>query len=278
MAERIATLFLSDLHIGASRQAFQGDELLACLTAYEPETLIINGDFLGTANIDPADPYYKNAIFRYFWPFTWAPACTRIMARFVELAEQGTHISIIPGNHDHQMEAQAAQGVTFFAMSGIFSAFKIPLPCAAEKLDSTFHIAPREMIHTTRNGFRIWLEHGHAYAEIRPDAPLVYPLAAYVLSGQRQAGLLKYLYLYHRNHVHTQAATRAYQEGAQACMTGHFHAPDARKVMVNKAPILYINTGDWLGNATAVIEKENGDLSMIRYGKKETLEVPLSLS
>jgi UDP-2,3-diacylglucosamine pyrophosphatase LpxH len=275
---KIATLFLSDLHMGVSRQSFQGEELLACLQAYEPEKIIINGDFLGTTNVDPTDAYYKSALIRWLYPFVWEPVCEQILERFAELAAQGTEIVLLTGNHDHHIEAQMAEGREYLAFSALEGAGKPPFrDGSGARFDGIFRLG-KPHVHTTRRGVKLWIEHGHAHADVHPDHILIEPLAAYILSGQRRAGALKRWYLYQCLQVDRKAIAMARKMGADGSLTGHYHTPDACTVMLDGQPMLYMNTGDWIGNATAAFERMDGELVMVSWWKGKPVEAPVVFS
>ena len=83
-AERVRTLFLSDVHLGT--KGCQADALLSFLRVYEADTIYLVGDIVDGWQLKST----------WYWPQSHNDVIQKILRK----ARKGARISYIPGNHD----------------------------------------------------------------------------------------------------------------------------------------------------------------------------------
>ena len=73
------------------------------------------------------------------------------------------------------------------------------------------------------------------------------------------------------------AAELAIEQGYDYVICGHIHQPQKRRVTNEHGSVMYLNSGDWIENLTA-LEYVNGDWNIHQYNEKEEAakEVPIS--
>ncbi len=227
-------------------QVARGKELLAFLQGIQPEYLYIVGDFF--------DAWVLTT--RWYWPVEY----TRIVDRVAELARQGTRVRITPGNHD--------------------SFLRGPLPSLPE-----FEIAD-EFVHETADGRRFVVTHGDLFDGIERGFRWLSKVGSFGYSLLIDVNILlnwilrrfglrpryfcfwlkraskRMLGAYGR--FQRKLIQYAVDKRVDGIICGHLHKP----LIVERADITYINTGDWLENASALIEDGDGRLTLINHGLK----------
>jgi UDP-2,3-diacylglucosamine pyrophosphatase LpxH len=73
------------------------------------------------------------------------------------------------------------------------------------------------------------------------------------------------------------AAELAIEQGYDYVICGHIHQPQKRMVTNEHGSVMYLNSGDWIENLTA-LEYVNGDWNIHQYNEKEEAAkvVPIS--
>jgi UDP-2,3-diacylglucosamine pyrophosphatase LpxH len=82
-------------------------------------------------------------------------------------------------------------------------------------------------------------------------------LATRVKSGVKRA--VKYMSDFERVAVET-----AVNKGYSHIVCGHIHQPEIKRFAVRKTEVLYLNSGDWVENLSA-LEYYDGEWSIFRY-------------
>jgi UDP-2,3-diacylglucosamine pyrophosphatase LpxH len=62
------------------------------------------------------------------------------------------------------------------------------------------------------------------------------------------------------------AAELAIEKNYEYVICGHIHVPQMREVSNDKGKVMYLNSGDWVENLTA-LEYNNGDWELFYYDK-----------
>ncbi|RMF17081.1 MAG: UDP-2,3-diacylglucosamine diphosphatase [Gammaproteobacteria bacterium] len=245
MLETCRTLFISDVHLGTS--ACQADHLLDLLEQVRPETLYLVGDIVDL------EAMRKRVVL--------TSTQQRVVARFLELVQDGVEVIYIPGNHDAFFRRFAGQ-----SLAGI------PV-----RLHAT---------HVTADGRRFHVAHGdefdHAVHCPRALAMLGDWLHGALLSlnrwlnGLRRLMGFPYWSLagYLKAHVgKAQAFIRRYEEAVlkearhrqlDGYICGHIHVGGFRQ---SEEGILYCNDGDWVEHCTALVEDRDGQLSLWHWSE-----------
>src|SRR5690606_27895070 len=68
------------------------------------------------------------------------------------------------------------------------------------------------------------------------------------------------------NDFERTAADIAISNGFNYVVCGHIHYPEIREIRTEKGEVIYLNSGDWVENLTA-LEYNNGAWSIYRYSE-----------
>ncbi|MGE4313701.1 MAG: UDP-2,3-diacylglucosamine diphosphatase [Pseudobdellovibrionaceae bacterium] len=248
--EECAALFISDLHMGSTH--FDAPRLLTLLRSHNPRTLYMVGDIIDGWKLR------KN----WYWPEAYAA----LMREVLQMAENGTHIVYITGNHDERLRF-------------------LPQPMT-RKLKNTFGITVKnELVHTGVNGKRWLVIHGdqfdwsilhgrlsrwgdHFYEWLSstflvfftPRVRLEGKWKKFSLSKALRASGTHTLYLI--KNFESAVFRRIQNEHVDGLICGHTHIPII-KTLEGKT---YMNCGSGVGPApTALIERLNGTFELIPY-------------
>lgn len=241
---KVRSIFLSDIHLGT--RACQGERLLEFLRDHDAEHLFLVGDIVD------------------FWAMKhgihWPTHHNTIVQKILKRARHGTHVILIPGNHDEALREHV--GVAF----------------------GHIHLE-QEHIHTGADGRRWLLCHGdefdqvtryHRWLAVLGDRAyaLVVRLNALVSWTRRRLGIAGYwslsgyckrkvkeavsfIYEFEKSVVHA-----VQQRDVDGVICGHIHAA----VIKDMDGITYINCGDWVDSCTAVVEHPDGSMELIQWG------------
>lgn len=188
-----------------------------------------------------------------------SPAQHAVVEEIASWRRRGARVVFLPGNHDE---------LSTDMVHSLFGRISVA----------------NELIHTTAEGRRILVIHGHQFdGSLNPNRILFRmgnqaylaalrvdrwynnggssheerrsPLSRRLKSGVRRA--IEYL---------TDFSDRAVSETARrhkvdGVLCGHIHRPEQRLI----GPIWYINDGDWVSSCTAVVEHRSGVLALLRW-------------
>jgi len=238
------TIWISDMHL-CSRDC-RADSLLSFLKRHKCEYLYLVGDFIDIWQLKR----------RWYWPQTYNNIIHKILGR----AKKGTKVIYIPGNHDEMFREFIGQQ---------FGGVEIH----------------QQAIHHLSDGRRLMVLHGDEFDLIVQNNKwlalvgnaaydnLIYvnrvlnlfrrffgmpywSLAAYLKHRVKNA--VKYIGSFEQAVVH-----EAKKKDVHGVVCGHIHQPVVKEV----DGLTYCNTGDWVENCTALVEKENGVLEIIHWTK-----------
>ena len=239
---RVRTLFLSDIHLGFPHARVR--ELDEFLQSVEAECLVLVGDIIDALSLAR----------RAFW----SAAHTEVVRTLLARQRAGTRLVYIPGNHDES------------------------LGMLAQMLRGQFEVH-REWVHRTVRGERLLVLHGDQF-----DGAMVCPrwlsqlgdlLHGATLSVNHRVNDLRralgrpYWPLAERlklrigtslryiEQFEQLAARHAARFGYDGVVCGHIHRANLRHI----AGTLYCNTGDWVESCSALIEREGGELELLRW-------------
>ena len=234
------SIWISDLHLGTHR--FQAEVLLDFLRHHEAENLFLVGDIVDGWNRGPG--------------WFWSAAQTAVAAEFRAWMRHGTRLTLIPGNHDVSAElAEDLLGLTF---------------------------AEPELIYRTAEGRRMLVIHGHQFDRALAAGRWWQSGQAYAMAQrindwygrdwdercQRPRSFSAYFRYRLKRAVQylTDFDDRAIFEAvrerkADGIICGHIHRPEQRLI----GPVWYINDGDWVESRTALVEKWDGSLQLLRW-------------
>jgi UDP-2,3-diacylglucosamine pyrophosphatase LpxH len=247
----VEILVLSDIHLGT--RGCHAKELSRYLKIVKPGILILNGDIID------------------FWQFSkryWPNAHMKVVKQIIGMAAKGTRTYYITGNHDETLRK--------------FAGIKV---------------GPMEIVNKlvlNVDGKKIWFFHGDVFDVIMQYSKwlakagaigydgliilnnLVNRISRFL--GRGKVSLSKTVKdniktsLRYINNFEESAARLAVKNGFDAIVCGHIHNPEFRDIKVGDDTILYLNSGDWIENLTA-LEYNRKKWTIYRYNEEKiTLE------
>jgi UDP-2,3-diacylglucosamine pyrophosphatase LpxH len=239
------TLFLSDVHLGT--KAAQADQLLAFLRAHDAETIYLVGDIIDGWALKGG----------WHWPQSHNDVVQKVLRK----ARKGARIIYLPGNHDEFLrdyygthfggiEVQetaihvAADGKRYLVLHG--DAFDFVIRNAkwlAHLGDAAYDFA----IFLNRIATAIRRRMGLPYWSLSAWAKMKVKNAVNVIS-EFETALVK-------------EARRLEVDGV---ICGHIHHAVIRDI----DGVRYLNSGDWVESLTAIGERHDGSMEIIRWGAR----------
>ena len=239
---RYRAVFVSDLHLGAP--ACQAGRLLEFLRGAECDTLYLVGDIVDG--------------WRLASSWRWPPSHDAVVRHVLGLAQRGTRVIYVPGNHD-----AFARGFYGEHHAGV-------------------QVAP-EAVHEGRDGRRWLVVHGDlleptarrsrlqavlgdlAYrAVMRADMACGGVRARLERPRWSLAGWLKGRAPAARRYVaafEAAVAGEARRRGFDGVVCGHIHQAACREI----DGVAYLNDGDWVESCTAAVETLDGAMELVRW-------------
>ena len=239
---KVRTLFLSDIHLGYKRSRVR--ELCEFLNGIEAERIVLVGDIVDALSLAK----------RFFW----SPEHTNVVRTLLARQRAGTRLIYIPGNHDASLSV------------------------LAEMLQGQLEVH-REWVHRTVRGQRLLVIHGDQFDGIVPCpgwltrlGDVMYEFTVVMsdaLNNVRRLMNKPYWPLAERiklsigpsiryiTSFEKVAAAHAKEQGYDGVVCGHIHRANLRRIDGS----LYCNTGDWVESCSALVERTNGDLQLLRW-------------
>lgn len=250
MARAVDVVVISDTHLGT--YGCQAKELFTYLKSVSPKTLIINGDFIDIWQFSKS----------YFPKYH-----LKVIKKIIDLASKGTEVVYILGNHDEFLRRFA---------------------------DTSFgNIELTNKKIMTLDGKKAWFFHGDVFDASVQHSKWIAKLGGIgydflirlnVLTNWflTQIGKEKYSFSKKiKNNVKNaikfigdfeNAATElAIENEFDYVICGHIHQPQIREVESKNGNCVYLNSGDWIENLTA-LEYHNKNWSIYTYNKYDFKE------
>lgn len=250
MAREVDVVVISDTHLGT--YGCQAKELFTYLKSVSPKTLIINGDFIDIWQFSKS----------YFPKYH-----LKVIKKIIDLASKGTEVVYILGNHDEFLRRFA---------------------------DTTFgNIELTNKKIMTLDGKKAWFFHGDVFDASVQHSKWIAKLGGIgydflirlnVLTNWFLTQLGKEKYSFSKkikNNVKNaikfigdfeNAATElAIENEFDYVICGHIHQPQIREVESKNGNCVYLNSGDWIENLTA-LEYHNKNWSIYTYNKYDFKE------
>jgi UDP-2,3-diacylglucosamine pyrophosphatase LpxH len=255
----IELVILSDIHLGT--YGCHAEDLLRYLKTIKPKRIILNGDIIDMWQFS-----------KRYWPKTHM----QVIKHITGLLAKNTKISYLTGNHDEMLRK--------------FSGFKI----------GTFQIEDKLVLKLS--GKRAWIFHGDVFDVTMKYSKWLAKLGAigydtliiintivnWILNrfGREKISLSKRVKdsvkgaVKFINDFERIAADIAIENGYDYVVCGHIHHPEIRRIQTDKGDVLYLNSGDWVENLTA-LEYNAGEWSIYRYQddkKAQGMKLPKRLT
>jgi len=259
---KVELVVISDVHLGT--YGCQAKELLSYLNSIKPKTLILNGDIID------------------IWQFRksyFPKPHLKVIQKIINMSAEGTKVIYLTGNHDEMLRK--------------FSDVKIGNLTLADKIVMNL------------DGKKAWFFHGDVFDVSIQNAKWLAKLGGWgydiliVLNQIINFWLLKFkkekysLSKKIKNNIkkaikyvqdfETVAADLAIDNNYKYVICGHIHHPQIKRIVNKKGTCLYLNSGDWIENLTA-LEYNEKRWSLAKYEELEllatsddyTIEKPLS--
>ena len=227
----VDVVVLSDVHLGT--YGCHAKELLAYLGSIKPKTLILNGDIID------------------IWQFRksyFPKSHLKVVKKLLDFAAKGTKVYYITGNHDEMLRkfADTAMG--------------------------NFSIVNKVVLEI--DGKKAWFFHGDVFDSSVHSAKWIAKLGGigydylillnrlvnwflvklgrepYSLSKKIKASVKKAVKFI--SDFETTAADIAIENNYDFVICGHIHEPKMERKENKKGSVMYLNSGDWIENLTAL--------------------------
>jgi UDP-2,3-diacylglucosamine pyrophosphatase LpxH len=239
----LEVVVLSDVHLGT--YGCHAEELLRYLKTIRPKKLILNGDIID------------------MWQFSkryWPKSHMQVVKHITGLLTKSTKIVYLTGNHDEMLRK--------------FAGFRL----------GSFQIDNKIVLKL--NGKRAWVFHGDVFDVTMQYSKWLAKLGAigydtlivintfvnWFLTrfGREKISLSKKVKdsvksaVKFINDFEKTAADIAIENGYDYVVCGHIHQPEIRKIQTEKGEVIYLNSGDWVENLTA-LEFDGADWKIYSY-------------
>lgn len=233
---KIPLVVISDVHLGT--YGCQAKELLHYLKSIQPEILVLNGDIIDMWSFSK----------RYF-----PSAHMEVLRYIIKMSNQGTRVVYITGNHD-----EALRKYSDFILGNLELVDKLILDL---------------------DGKKTWIFHGDVFdSSTKGYAKIIAKLGGkgydllilinslinwiFVSLGKEKRSFSKTI----KNSVkkavsfisnfETTAAEIAIEKQYSYVVCGHIHMPQKKIIKNEKGSVMYLNSGDWIENLTALEYKK----------------------
>ncbi|HLN96814.1 MAG TPA: UDP-2,3-diacylglucosamine diphosphatase [Flavobacterium sp.] len=247
---RVELVVLSDVHLGT--YGCHARELHRYLSSIKPKTLVLNGDIVD------------------IWQFRksyFPKSHLKVIRRIIDFASKGVNVYYLTGNHDEMLRK--------------FS----------DSVIGNFTIADKLVLEL--DGRKAWIFHGDVFDASVNHSKWIAKLGGYgydylILLNRFINWCLKRMgrepYSFSKkikasvkkavrfiSDFETTAAELAIEKRYDYVICGHIHEPKIIERTSKHGSTLYLNSGDWIENLTA-LEYDNGAWSLYRYDEKECPE------
>lgn len=238
---------ISDVHLGT--YGCHAKELLKYLKSIKPKMLVLNGDIIDIWQFS-----------KRYWPETHMKVVRKLMKFVVE----GVPVYYLTGNHDELLRKFADMHM------------------------GAFHLQNKLVIEL--DGKKAWFFHGDIFDVTMQHSKWLAKLGAVgydtlilinslvnwclELAGRDKMSFSKKIKAAFKdavkfiNKFESTAAELAVENGYQYVICGHIHQPEMRTVTTEEGSVLYLNSGDWVENLTA-LEYSDKAWKIFKYDHKD---------
>ena len=236
MKRSLNTVVISDVHLGTV--GCHAIELVQYLNSIEPKNIILNGDFIDMWNFR-----------KYYWP----DSHMGVIRKLVNMMTNGVDIYYLTGNHDDTLRK-----ISGLQLGPLFIKDNLVLEIDGEK---------------------VWFFHGDIFDVVMKHSKWIAKLGGvgYELLillnrwlnkvseklGRGKFSLSKKIKDSVKQAVNfiddfeVTAMELAIEEGYDYVVCGHIHQPKIRGYENDKGSVIYLNSGDWVENLTALEYDDN---------------------
>ncbi len=255
----VELVILSDVHLGT--YGCHADALLRYLKTIKPRRIILNGDIID------------------MWQFSkryWPKSHMQVIKHITGLLAKNTKIIYLTGNHDEMLRKFSGLRIGSFQVDD-----KIVIKLAGKKA-WIFH---GDVFDVTMR-YSKWLAKLGAVGY--DTLILINTFVNWCLTrlGREKISLSKRVKdsvksaVKFINDFEKVAADIAIENGFDYVVCGHIHYPEIKKIITLKGEVIYMNSGDWVENLTA-LEYNEGEWRIYRYiedVKAQSIKLPKRFS
>ena len=246
--KKIDIAVISDVHLGTFGSC--ANEVLTYLESIDPKMLIINGDLIDIWQFRK----------RYF-----PTSHLAVLQKIIQIAASGKTVYFIPGNHDNLIRK--------------FGDFSI----------GNLHF--RAELEIEINNQKVWIHHGDKYDRAVRNQSIA-ALGGYIyehfilfekginwvlnLLGIRPIRVTKKVKAFTKQlskksvDFEAKAIEEAIDKQCDVMICGHTHRPQKQLIENEEQSILYLNSGDWVENLSA-LEFDNEKWELIYFAASQTV-------
>jgi UDP-2,3-diacylglucosamine pyrophosphatase LpxH len=238
---------ISDVHLGT--YGCHAKELLQYLKSIKPSTIILNGDIVD------------------IWQFSkryWPKSHMKVIKYLMNQVSKGVDVHYITGNHDEMLRKFVGFNLGSFSIKN-----KLLLPLMNSEQAWVFH----------GDVFDVTMKHSKWLAKLGAigyDTLILlnqfFNFISIHLLKKGKISLSKKIKnsvkkaLTYINDFEQTAADIGIANNYQYVICGHIHHPQMRMVQTAKGSIMYLNSGDWIENLTA-LEYHNGEWNIYYHNE-----------
>lgn len=245
---RLDVVVISDVHLGT--YGCRAKELLNYLRSIQPEMLILNGDIIDGWQFSK----------RFFPSFHM-----EVIRELMQFSTKGTRVVYITGNHDEILRRYTDLHMGSFSLTD-----KLVLEID-RKMTWIFHGDIFD--NTTRGSARLIARLGsNGYGMLILFNRFVNALLA--LAGREKVSISKKIMeginkaVAKVNDLEQIASGLAIRKNYDFVICGHIHQPAIKTIENDEGKVIYLNSGDWIENMTA-LEYENNSWRLFHYDPKD---------
>ena len=246
---KVDILVLSDIHLGT--YGCHARELLQYLRSIQPKTVILNGDIVD------------------IWQFSknyFPKSHIQVVRQIMKWVARGTKTWYITGNHDEMLRKFAG-----FKLGSLQIVNKLVLDIPGDGKAWFFH----------GDVFDVTMQHSKWLAKLGAigydTLIIINRLTNFISEKILKKGKLSFSKKIKNsvksavkfiNDFEKTAAGIGIANGYEYVVCGHIHQPEISRITENDKSILYLNSGDWIENLTA-LEYSGGQWTLYKYEEKE---------
>ena len=240
---KVKLAVISDVHLGFI--GCKAKELNKYLESIEPETLIINGDLI--------DIWQFRS---YYFP----KSHTKVIERIFKFVSEGVKVYCLTGNHDEMLRRYSG-----LKLGNLELEDKVVM-----NLDGKQHwFFHGDIFDVTMQGSRWLAKLGTTGYEI---LILINKLVNFILGlmGREKSSFSQQVKVATKRGIkklsdyELTAAEIALDEGYDFVINGHTHIPCIKEIKTERGSVMYLNSGDWVENMTA-LEYNDGEWKLVWF-------------
>jgi len=246
---QIDIIVISDVHLGT--YGCRAKELLHYLKSIKPKIVVLNGDIID------------------IWQFSksyWPKSHMKVIKHLMNWLSKGVKVYYVTGNHDEMLRK--------------FEGFKM----------GSFQIVNKLVLELDNNE-KAWIFHGDVFDVTMQHSKwlaklgavgydsliMINSLANWISERVFNKGKLSFSKKLKNsvksavkfiNSFEQTAADIGISNNYQYVVCGHIHHPEMRLIEQESGKIMYLNSGDWIENLSA-LEYHNGNWTLFRFDDSE---------